>query len=162
MSESRQVIQGARQTDPFVGAGGERLCMHHPWRTFRDLADWTLIWAPLPFGVWGLTNFRTKTVTLAPGMTQVQRRCTIAHETQHVIRGPVARHHQAREERVVDRNAARLLLPDISAVGEALAWSQNEDEAADCLWVDRYTLRARLDALHPSERAYLKRRLEDL
>ncbi len=136
--------------------------MHHPWLAFRELTEWTLIWAPLPRGMWGLTDFVAKTVTLVPGMTQAERRCTIAHETQHVRRGPVADHHLEREEQAVDRNAARLLLPDIRAIGEALAWSVNEFEAAEVLWVDEFILRARLEHLHPSERAYLKRRLEGL
>ncbi len=136
--------------------------MHHPWQAFRDLAEWTLVWRPLPLGIWGLTNFKTRTVTIATGLTQAQRRCTIAHETQHVLRGPVPKPYRAREERVVDRNAARLLLPNVEEIGEALAWAQDEYEAAEVLWVDEHILRARLESLHPSELAYLKRRLEDL
>lgn len=57
--------------------------------------------------------------------------------------------------------AARWLLPDIVVVGDALAWATSLDEAADELWVDRRTLQARLDHLHPSERHYLRRRLNE-
>lgn len=134
---------------------------HHPWRAFRELVDWTLLWAPLPTGTWGVTDFEAKTVTLKDDLNQVERRCTIAHETQHVLRGSVSAAMEAREEEQVDRNAARLLLPDVHVVGEALAWAHSLDEAADELWVDVPTLEARLRSLHPSERAYLKRRLED-
>lgn len=132
---------------------------HHPWRAFRDLVDWTLVWAPLPFGVWGQTDFEARVVTLAPGLSQAERRCTIAHETEHILRGPVPVAYEAREELEVDRNVARLLLPDVRVIGEALAWAHNVHEAADELWVDQEILRARLKHLHPSERAYLKSRL---
>ena len=86
-------------------------------------------------------------------MTQAERRCTIAHEAEHMA--------GERREVSADRNAARLLLPDIHEVGEALAWAHSLHEAADELWVDEATLRARLDALHPSERHYLNRRLAE-
>ncbi len=129
--------------------------MHHPWRRFREeLSEWTLLWAALPEGILGVTNFRARTVTLTHGMTQAERRCTIAHESEHMA--------GERREVVADRNAARLLLPDIRAIGEALAWSHSTHEAAEELWVDEATLRARLDALHPSERHYLRRRLEEI
>lgn len=134
--------------------------MHHPWRAFRDLVDWTLEWAHLPPGVWGVTDFESRTVTLRHGLSQAERRCTIAHETQHILRGPCHSTMEAWEEATVDRHAARLLLPDVRAVGEALAWASCLDEAADELWVDTLILEARLRALHPAERAYLRQRLE--
>lgn len=135
--------------------------VHHPWRAFRELVDWTLEWAHLPPGVWGVTDFETRTVTLRHGLNQAERRCTIAHETQHILRGPVPPSGEAREEATVDRNAARLLLPDVRVIGEALAWATCLDEAADELWVDPLILAARLHALHPAEQAYLRRRLAD-
>lgn len=135
--------------------------MHHPWRAFRDLTHVTLHWAHLPDGVLGLTDFDTGTVTLAHGMNQAERRCTIAHETQHVVRGPVPAYLRAREEREVDRISARLLLPCVKQLGEVLAWAHNLFEAAEELWVDEPTLRARLESLHPAERGYLRTRLEE-
>lgn len=135
--------------------------MHHPWRAFRDLTHVTLHWAHLPAGIFGFTDFEARTVTLARGLNQAERRCTIDHESEHVRRGPVPAWLQPREEREVDRISARRLLPDIRAVGEALAWAHNVAEAADELWVDEDTLHARLEHLHPSERAYLCRRLAD-
>ena len=65
---------------------------HHPWRRFGELTDWSLRWAELPPGVMGRTCHQTKTVTLALGMSQAERRCTIAHETEHIERGPVGPH----------------------------------------------------------------------
>lgn len=135
--------------------------MHHPWREFRRLIDWTLEWAHLPGNLMGHTDYRSRVVTLDSRLNQAERRCTIAHETEHIRRGPTPPHLVAREEVAVDRNVARRLLPDIRAVGEALAWARNLDEAADELWVDRQTLEVRLKHLHPAERGWLTQRLEE-
>src|SRR3954454_309979 len=93
---------------------------HDPWRRFAGLTDWTLRWGELPPGVMGLTCHRTRTVTLALGMSQAERRCTIAHETQHILRGPVPAAATAVEEQLIDRAVASLLLPDLRSVGDAL------------------------------------------
>lgn len=134
--------------------------MHHPWREFSRLTDWTLRWQRLPSGIWGLTDFATKTVTLTLGMTQAERRTTIAHETQHILRGPVHRSQQQREELVADHNAARLLLPDVRQLAEVLASAPDIYVAAEELWVDDLILQVRLEHLHPSERHYLRRRID--
>lgn len=135
--------------------------MYHPWRAFRALSDITLRWAHLPDGILGYADYEFGEVVLAKGMTQTERRCTIAHEVEHLLRGPVAPHMVAREEIVVDKNVARLLLPNIDEVADALAWADGHAEAAEELWVDEHTLRARLKHLHPAERGYLKSRLGD-
>lgn len=134
---------------------------HHPWEAFGRLTDWTLRRELLPSGVWGLTDFIKKTVTLAPGLSQAERRCTIAHETQHILRGPVLAIHTVREEEIVDHNASRLLLPDVRKIGEALAAHGDIYGAAEELWVDDIILQSRLRHLHPAELAWLKRRLVD-
>lgn len=136
--------------------------MHHPWRAFRDLTHIKLTWAKLPSGMFGYTDHEAGEVVLAEGLTQAERRCTIAHETQHILRGRVPGYQRHREEAAVDREAARLLLPDIRVVGEALAWSTSIEEAADELWVDVVMLRRRLASLHPAERGYLNRRLDEI
>lgn len=134
--------------------------MHHPWRAFRHLVDWTLHWAHLPDGVLGLTDFRARTVTLAYGLTQAERRCTIAHETEHIRRGPVACSSLvAREERIVDEAAARKLIT-LEALADAMVWAYDDHEAADELWVDVATVRARLATLTDGETAALNRRLD--
>lgn len=129
----------------------------HPWRWLRDLSHITLRWHD--GGPAGLTRFAAGEVSLRRGMTQAERRSTICHELVHVERGPAVRGYAGREELEVSKEAARRLLPDIRWVGEALAWSLDLDEAAEELWVDRGTLRVRLEHLHPAERAYLRRRL---
>lgn len=135
--------------------------MHHPWRELRDhWPDWAVVFADM--AVAGLTCWRSKTITLDRGLLQAERRSTLAHELEHVRRGPVPgnRFFAAREETLVEREAARRMI-DIRDLGEALAWAHDLHEAADELWVDVELLRARLDGLHPSERAYLRRRLPD-
>lgn len=132
--------------------------MYHPWRAFRALAHFTLHIADLPVGVLGVTDFDRRTVTLAKGLDQAERRSTIAHEVEHIYRGwaPCS----SREECQVDRAAARKLI-GIRELGEALAWAHNLDEAAEELWVDIDMLRVRLEHLHPAEHHYLRRRLAD-
>ena len=130
--------------------------MFHPWRVLRSHAYVTLL--RHDSGPAGFTRFPEATISLRRDLTQVERRCTLTHELQHVIRGPFLEHNRAKEEAAVERASARLLI-GVRELGEALAWAHNPHEAADELWVDVATLRARLDHLHPAERAYLKRRL---
>lgn len=144
-------------SDPALRFAG----MHHPWRTFREFSEWTLHWRRLPDGLLGITDHRLKVVTLALGMSQAQRRCTIAHETEHIKRGPAPRLLVEKDEHWVRKDTARLMLGDIVAVGEALAWAVDLREAADELWVDVDLLEDRLRHLHPAERGYLQRRLAD-
>ncbi len=109
----------------------------------------------------GLTCWPEQTVTLDKTLLQAERRCTIAHEVEHIRRGPVPAEPvlAAREEAAVEQAVARRLI-NIRDLGEALAWSQHPAVVAEELWVDEDTLRARLEHLHPAERAYLARRLE--
>jgi hypothetical protein len=131
----------------------------HPWRMLRKLTHITLLWHD--GGDAGLTDHEAGTISLRRGMTQDERRCTILHECLHVERGPILDTLEDREELRIDRMVARLLMPDIKVVGEALAWSRDLDEAAWELSVDQGTLVTRLHALHPTERAYLERRLSE-
>ncbi|CAN7193416.1 hypothetical protein [Knoellia sp. LjRoot47] len=97
-------------------------------------------------------------------MTQVERRCVLAHELEHVRRD-----HRGCQPEPVERRvqaaAARYLLPDPHVVADALAWSRcHVGEAADVLWVTPRVLTHRLDPahLHPAERTIIVSRLEDL
>ena len=111
----------------------------------------------------GLTCHRSRTVTLALGMSQAERRCTIAHETEHILRGPVAPSAAAGEERAIDRTVAGLLLPLGSEVVDALVSARGQLEtAADALWVDDYLLQVRLAALTTRDREYAGQRLSVL
>jgi hypothetical protein len=147
-----------RRVEPAPASPG-----HHPWRRFSELSDWALQWVELPPGVMGLTCHRTRTVTLALGMSQAERRCTIAHETEHIVRGPVAPHEAGPEELAIDRRVAKLLMPSLDQVADAMARAGGHLEtAADELWVDDYLLQVRLGWLTDRERVYVERRLAEV
>lgn len=131
----------------------------HPWRVLREkFPDAEVRHTDvLPATVLGVTD--GDDVWLARDMLQVERRCTLTHEIVHLERGHRGCQPPA-VEADVERESARRLVP-LRALGEALAWAHDEAEAADELWVDVATLRARLDGLAPEEIAYLRARLED-
>lgn len=95
------------------------------------------------------------------GRPWVRERCVLAHEAHHALRGPFPRWLQPREEEAVSRAAARYLIP-FPRLLDAVAWSREPNEVADELDVDLPTLEARVRGLHPSERAALVRKLDDL
>lgn len=132
---------------------------HHPWRALRALTGWTLHWADLGDpDLLGVTDYQARTITLASGMTQAQRRSTIAHEVAHVERGPVPAHLEAREEVAVDVLAARRLIT-LEMLADGLRWARSVHELAEELWVDEAMVEVRLRHLHPSERHFLERTL---
>lgn len=135
--------------------------MHDPWHEFGTFTDWALQWARLPADLLGVTDFRTRTVTLDDRLLQAERRCTVAHELEHIRRGPMPMDPvlAAREEAAIDKAVARRLI-GIGDLSEALAWATSSAEAAQELWVDEDTLAARLRHLRPAEVDYLQRRLE--
>lgn len=147
-------MSGAAFTVPAMTGG------IHPWRRLRALSHIELKWHD--DGPMGVTDFIANTISLRRGMSWAERRCTVLHECLHAERGPTLEGTlAAREEERVRRETARLMLPDIKAVGEAIAWAYDEHECADELGVDVHVLRYRLKHLHPAERAWLHRRLEE-
>lgn len=137
---------------------------HHPWRYIGLFPEWRIDFtSSLPAGRWGLTLHHEKRILIADGLDQAERRSTIAHETGHVLRGPFSHCTRLREETLVERQAARLLLPSVRKIGHALAWHQaDHDLAADTLWVDDGLLNTRLSTLAPKERAYLDEQLDTI
>jgi hypothetical protein len=133
---------------------------HHPWRRLGRLVDWTLHFAHLPDGILGHTDFRRRTITLAHGLTQAERRSTLEHELHHVDRGPAPQWRREYEERVVDDLAARRLIA-FDDLLEAMVWSYDEHEVAEELWVDVGMVRARMRGLTDEESVELERRLYD-
>ncbi|MFL0459085.1 ImmA/IrrE family metallo-endopeptidase [Kytococcus sedentarius] len=124
----------------------------HPWRDLRDLRDLTLHWRRLPWPVSGCTD--GERVWLHDGLSQVERRCVLAHELEHVRRG----HREAQPaavEREVRRAVAAYLLPDLAVVAGAMAWAHARDEAAEELWVTPAVLQDRLEGLTEEERAWM-------
>lgn len=137
----------------------------HPWRKLRDLGPtWTLEWSTtLPYDVYGFTNWATRTITIRTGLSFEERRCTALHEVEHVLRGPASRCDELREESLIDRRCARMLLPSMRDVVDSLIYHHGDYEAtASDLWVDLWTLEVRLGSLHRRENDYLQRRLADV
>lgn len=130
----------------------------HPWRRLSALVDWDLRFARLPHDVWGVTDHDARTITLDIDLNQAERRSTIAHELEHVARGPVTPLQEAREEARVEQAAARRLI-GLEQLLDALRWSRSIEELADELWVDVALARTRLQHLHPSEHHWLARQL---
>lgn len=131
----------------------------HPWRRLREqFAHVTLTWHD--GGPMGLTVHSTATVSLRRGLSWEQRRCTLDHELDHIDAGPVPRGLREKHEETVRRATALRMAPDIRRVGDALAWSLSEDEAAQELGVDVPVLRYRLKHMSPQERAWMAARLQ--
>jgi hypothetical protein len=126
---------------------------HHPWRELRSMPEWSLHYAPsLPWGAHGWTRWADRTVWLRVGLTQVERRCALAHELEHVRRGPDGQGEH--EEAAVEQATARSLIV-LDDLVDAVRWSLHPREVADHLWVTGDVLRCRLEHLHPSEVAAL-------
>ena len=132
----------------------------HPWRCLRELTDVEVVWKDVEEEL-GCYDYCARRITMDSTQTQAERRSTLAHELMHIERGPFPDEQREREELIVEREAARLLI-EIKPLAEAMAWSTDMHEIADELWVDEMMLRSRLHNLHPAERAYLHRRLAEL
>lgn len=83
-------------------------------------------------------------ITLNTRLSQVQRRCTLAHETRHLERGMPCDGWRDQDERRVRAAAARWLLPVIGIVATALSVA-DVFGAAETLWV---TVPVLMDRLH--------------
>jgi hypothetical protein len=132
----------------------------HPWTALRGMTDTYLHWrSDLPPSLNGAT--RDNRIWLRSDLTQVERRCVLAHELEHCRRGHDGCQPPA-VERAVQHGAACYLLPSAHLVGEALVWAALRfDEAADVLWVTERMLRSRLDPRHldPADRAVIAARV---
>lgn len=148
-------MSGVAPTFPGVSGG-----VVHPWRRLRELAHVTLHWHD--GGLMGEADHQEQSITLRRGLTWAQRRCTLMHELVHLERGPALSSTVEQDEERVRRETARRMLPDVRALGEAIAWAYDEHEAADELGVDVPVLRYRLRHLHPAERGYLHHRLAEV
>lgn len=113
--------------------------------------EWRIHYAPtLPWGALGVTRWSDQTVWLVHGLTQVQRRCVLEHERQHIVRG---RHScDDVDEAFIEQATARTLVP-LDLLVDAVKWSRDFGEVADACWVTGDVLAARLKHLHPAERA---------
>ena len=91
-------------------------------------------------------------VVLHQDLTQVQRRCALAHELEHLDRGAPCESLKAKVEARVVRATARYLLPDLTVVSAALECYDMHRAAAE-LWVTFPILVERLRGLTDHELA---------
>lgn len=136
---------------------------YHPWRTARNKHADTVIdcTRELPEGVAGYTDGTD--ICICRTLTQAARRSVLTHELIHLERGLPSTdpRYEAREEKLVDELAARLLIP-LDSLVNALVWTrgQPDDECAWELWTDLHTLLVRVRTLPPHERAYINSELD--
>lgn len=125
-----------------------------PWTYLHHRPDLTLVWADLPGRLRGCTDGQ-RTIWLDRGLLQHERRCTLAHELVHIRHHHVGRQPRAVENRVREETA-RLLLPDVNQIVDALSWGHTWAEVAEDLWVTHDILVCRLDHLTSTERAAIR------
>lgn len=102
----------------------------------------------------GATGGHTR-IWLDPRMSQVERRCVLAHELVHLERGHSGCQPPA-VERAVRAETARRLVATEDLAG-AVPWVLSLIELADELWVTPLVLADRLLMLDPVERTALAR-----
>jgi hypothetical protein len=90
-------------------------------------------------------------------LTQVQRRCTLAHELEHLDRGAPCDTLKASIERRVITATAKYLLPDLDMLADMLA-VYDLRRAADELWVTFPVLVDRLRGMTDRELEYVTER----
>lgn len=131
-----------------------------PWAVLAALPEITLGEHEL-HGALGLYFDDLKTIILATGLLQVQRRCTLAHELAHFRLGHTAcadRRSARRQEVEAEVIAARWLIP-LEALVRARLATAHPAELADELWVDVPLLDARLASLTRDEERTLEQRV---
>ncbi len=106
-----------------------------------------VVWRPMR-GLLGRADGNV--ITLHPHQSQAQRRCTLQHELVHLARSSQHGSDDAEEE-VVERQAARILIP-MPLLLDKLRWTRDEHELADECWVDVPMLLARLRGMSDLER----------
>lgn len=129
----------------------------HPWRRFREMTESVLSWHH--GGVMGWCRHSTQEVSMRLGMSQAERRSTIAHESVHLERGPAIKGYGQQEERIVDDVASRRLI-GLDELIDGMCWCYGEEELAEHLWVDVPTLVARLKNLTAAESAHIDAELD--
>lgn len=121
----------------------------NPWRQFRTHHPRVLLRITrLPRGISARTNGIV--VEIDDRLNQVERRCAIAHELEHLRRGIGFGGCTPAEEASIDRAVARILISTVALL-EVAAWSTSVSEMADGLAVTEDVLTVRLDDLDEAE-----------
>ncbi|HVW43302.1 MAG TPA: hypothetical protein VHC18_18330 [Amycolatopsis sp.] len=133
-----------------------------PWLFLMDRHPEVKVYLRADLGRrWGQTVWRdgVPEIHLAVDLGRIQRRCTLAHELHHVMRGAPCRPLCPQDEADVIDETARFLLPDLRVVATALArWDL--PAAAEQLQVTRNVLTERVDSLSDEEIAELAEMIE--
>src|SRR5690348_4938260 len=117
------------------------------WEWVRCRPHITVVWSDdLDEDEVGRAEFATNTILLAKDLTQAERRTACWHEVRHLERGAPPAYHEAREERAVDLEVARDLIP-LDALVDAMLWSADDWEIAEELTVSVDLVRVRLHNL---------------
>lgn len=137
---------------------------YSPWAELAALPHIGLVWTDLRGRV-GEYIHADGVIRLDRRLRRHQARCVLAHELEHALAGDVVTHcgrANLRQEQEADRRAARKLI-DVGDLGEAMAiHGERRSAVATELYVSQHVLEVRLRSLHPSERHYLTRRLEQV
>lgn len=131
--------------------------MFHPWRALRALTHVIVVWVRPHPALPAATN-GSDIVWLDPRLTQVERRCVLAHELVHLEHGHEGCQPAAVEHAVRAETARRLIT--IDSFLAAIPWSEHLAVLADELWVTEQVLLDRLAGLTPTERAAIAARAE--
>lgn len=138
--------------------------MHHPWRELRALPHIDLRWhVGAPAGETQWWSDGSVVISLSKDLKQTERRSTLTHEIRHVLRGrpPIGEAARRKEEREIDLEAARLLIP-LDALIDALRWTGNHHELAETLWVDFGTFVNRIKGLTEGEWRTIREALNEI
>lgn len=142
-----------------VAQASGSVAVYSPWEDAGDrLSEWVIEHTSLG-GLHEVMCWRRKVILLETDRTISQRRSDLSHAIAHVDLG----HRRAldnKSERAADRLAAKRLIHRVD-LADAMLWTEGRvtHETAEILRVDLQTLEARLEFLHPSERAFLRRAL---
>jgi Zn-dependent peptidase ImmA (M78 family) len=136
---------------------------YSPWRHVATMPDVVIDYDDdLPSGdAWWSPAHRV--ILIATGLTQIERRCALAHELVHIenddqqLDGPDSERIERRRERAAEHTAARRLI-HLDDLMDALAWCMSLEEVAEELHVDRALLDTRLELLDAEDQEIIRAR----
>lgn len=138
----------------------------NPWQRLAE--DWPQIQVVYSdFAIptqWGESRWhdgRPVGIVLNKHLNQVERRCVLAHELEHLDRGAPHETLRPHIERRVLKATAAYLLPDLTVLADALA-AATLREAAEDLWVTWSVLIERLRGLSDAELDFVAARRETI
>lgn len=137
---------------------------YNPWSHVRRFQDVLVVLEDLEHAdaYW---EPEERVILIDRRLTQVERRCRLAHELahleagdEHCEHGPDSARLGARQEVRADAAAACRLVR-LDELADALVWALDPGEVAEALHVDARTVRARIGALTDPEKTYIELRL---